>query len=260
MEFKNDNGALVFKRAGETVRIEAWGENSLRVRATMLPEFTGNDWALTEKPSVTAGKVEFFERDHWVGDGSIDKREYASITNGKIRAEVNFVGIISFFEGEKLLLREYYRSYDGTISQGSRCLKLVNREWKGIIGGTGYTLNLKFDANEGEKIYGMGQYQQSYMDMKGCVLELAQRNSQASVPFYISNKGYGMLWNNPAIGKVTFGKNVTEWEAYSTKQLDYWITAGDTPEAIVQQYVRATGLPPTRRSERGAPSTHSISI
>ena len=52
MEFRNDNGALVFKRAGETVRIEAWGENSLRVRATMLPEFTGHDWALSEKPSV----------------------------------------------------------------------------------------------------------------------------------------------------------------------------------------------------------------
>ena len=176
MVFRNDNGALVFQRAGETVRIEAWGENSLRVRATMLPEFTGNDWALTEKPSVTEGKVEFFERDHWVGDGNIDKRQYASITNGKIRAEVNFVGIISFFEGERLLLREYYRSYDGTISEGSRCLKLINREWKGIIGGTGYELNLKFDANDGEKIFGMGQYQQSYMDMKGCVLELAQRN------------------------------------------------------------------------------------
>ena len=77
MEFRNENGALVFQRAGETVRIEAWGENSLRVRATMLPEFTGNDWALTEKPSVTQGKVEFFERDHWVGDGNIDKRQYS---------------------------------------------------------------------------------------------------------------------------------------------------------------------------------------
>lgn len=244
MEFINDNGALVFKRQGETVRIEAWGENSLRVRATMLPEFTGHDWALTEKPSVNQGKVEFFERDHWVGDGRIDKREYASITNGKIRAEVNFVGIISFFEGEKLLLREYYRSYDGTISKGSRCLKLVNREWKGIIGGTGYTLNLKFDANEGEKIFGMGQYQQSYMDMKGCMLELAQRNSQASVPFYISNKGYGMLWNNPAVGRVTFANNYTEWIARSTRQMDYWITAGATPKEILETYTGVTGRAP----------------
>ena len=51
----------------------------------------------------------------------------------------------------------------------------------------------------------MGQYQQKYMNMKGCMLELAQRNSQVSVPFYVSNIGYGFLWNNPAVGKVTFG-------------------------------------------------------
>ena len=36
-----------------------------------------------------------------------------------------------------------------------------------------------------ERIYGMGQYQQSCLNLKGCVLELAQRNSQASVPFMI---------------------------------------------------------------------------
>ena len=49
-----------------------------------------------------------------------------------------------------------------------------------MIGGSDYSLNLKFESNDGEKIFGMGQYQQSYMDLKGCVLELAQRNSEAS--------------------------------------------------------------------------------
>lgn len=45
-----------------------------------------------------------------------------------------------------------------------------------------------------------------YLNIKGCELELAQRNSQASVPFVVSNIGYGFLWNNPAIGRVVFGK------------------------------------------------------
>ncbi|MBO4292186.1 MAG: glycoside hydrolase family 31 protein [Lachnospiraceae bacterium] len=244
MLFRDENGALVFQHTGETVRIEAWGENSLRVRAVMLPEFTGNDWALTEKPSVAVGRVEIFSKDYKEGDGSVVSKEYASITNGRIRAEVNFAGVISFFDGEKLLLREYYRFYNGTISEGSRCLKLKSREWKGIIGGTGYSLNVKFDANDGEKIFGMGQYQQSCMDMKGCVLELAQRNSQASVPFYISSFGYGMLWNNPAVGRVTFGNNYTEWVAASTRQMDYWITAGDTPKEILKTYTSVTGRAP----------------
>lgn len=244
MEFKNDNGALVFWKNGEKVRIEAWGENSLRVRSTMLPDFTDKNWALTEDAGKCDAKIEFFERDHWVGDGNIDKREYASITNGRIRCEVNFVGILSFFRDEKLILREYYRSYDGTISQGSRCLKIVARDWKGIIGGSEFKLNLKFDGNDGEKIYGMGQYQQPYTDLKGTTLELAQRNSQISVPFMISSLGYGMLWNNPAVGNVTFAKNYTEWIARSTKQMDYWITAGENPKEIMKSYTSVTGHAP----------------
>ncbi|MFR9235821.1 MAG: TIM-barrel domain-containing protein [Eisenbergiella massiliensis] len=113
-----------------------------------------------------------------------------------------------------------------------------------IMGTENFKLAVRFEPNDGEKIYGMGQYQQPYMDMKGCVVELAHRNSQASVPFALSNKGYGLLWNNPAIGSVTFGKNLTEWTALSTRQMDYWITAGDTPAEIEEAYADATGKVP----------------
>ena len=80
--------------------------------------------------------------------------------------------------------------------------------------------------------------------MKGCTLELAHRNSQASVPFVVSNRGYGFLWNNPAIGEVTFGKNLTVWKAWATRGLDYWITAGDTPAQVHASYMQAVGTPP----------------
>ncbi|WP_395018780.1 TIM-barrel domain-containing protein, partial [Robinsoniella peoriensis] len=75
-------------------------------------------------------------------------------------------------------------------------------------------------------------------------MELAQRNSQASVPFALSSLGYGFLWNNPAVGRVVFGKNITSWEAVSTKVLDYWITAGDTPAEIEEAYASVTGTVP----------------
>ncbi len=48
----------------------------------------------------------------------------------------------------------------------------------------------------------------------------------------LSSLGYGFLWNNPAVGRVTFTQNVTEWEAQVSEQLDYWITAGDTPAGV----------------------------
>lgn len=67
----------------------------------------------------------------------------------------------------------------------------------------------------------MGQYQQPFLDIKGHQLELAHRNSQASVPFVLSSRGYGFLWNNPSIGKAVMGKNVMSFEALCTKSLDY---------------------------------------
>ena len=88
------------------------------------------------------------------------------------------------------------------------------------------------------------------MDLKGCVLELAQRNSQISVPFAVSNLGYGMLWNNPAVGQVTFGKNYTEWIARSTKQMDYWLTVADGPKQILENYTAVTGRAPMFPEDR----------
>lgn len=244
MQFEKENNVLIARQNGEMLRIEAWGKDSLRVRATMLAAFTDQDWALTESIEPQNAVVEIGEEEHWVGDGTVDTRQIASITNGRIKAVVNFRGIITYYRDGKKFLREYFRSYDGTLSRESRCLKLINREWKGIIGGSEFSLNMKLESNDGEKIYGMGQYQQPYMELKGCVLELAQRNSQISVPFAVSNLGYGMLWNNPAVGQVTFGKNYTEWIARSTKQMDYWLTVADAPKQILENYTAVTGRAP----------------
>ena len=241
MRFAIEEGALVFYHNGERTRIEAWGKDSLRVRSTMQGKFTENPWALTEDIPHGEALIVVEEEDHWVGDGTIDKKEKATITNGRIQAVVNFAGIITFYRDGQQILREYYRMYDGTLSRESRCLKVINRTWKGVIGGSEYELNVKFESSDGEKIFGMGQYQQPYLDLKGCTLELARRNSQISVPFAVSSLGYGFLWNNPAVGQVTFGKNYTEWVARSTKEMDYWITAAQSPKEILQNYTAVTG-------------------
>ena len=244
MRFEEKDGALLAYHQGEMLRIESWGEDSLRVRATKLGGFTNEDWALTEPVPAGNAVVKIGEMDHRLSSGVVEKRPMAVITNGRIQAKVNFAGVITFYRDGTVFLQEYFRNYDGTISLESRCLKVINREWKGIIGGSESKLNVKFESNDGEKIFGMGQYQHSYMDLKGCTLELEQRNSQISVPFMVSSYGYGMLWNNPAVGQVTFGKNYTEWNAHSTRQMDYWLTVADTPKKILEQYTEVTGRAP----------------
>lgn len=229
MFFQKKGLSLIGKHQNETLRIEPWGKNALRVRSTQYPSFSDNNWALAD-PAVGGSDI------------SIGK-DKATIQNGIIRASVNTAGVVTFYKNDQIILREYYRNYAGTESMESSCLKVVAREFKPIIGGD-YQLSVRFEGNDKEKIFGMGQYQHAYMDQKGCILELAQRNSQVSIPFAFSNLGYGFLWNNPAVGKVVFGKNYTEWHAEATDQMDYWITADDSPARIMKNYTDVTGRAP----------------
>lgn len=118
------------------------------------------------------------------------------------------------------------------------------RELKAVQGAGEYRLTVRFEAYEDEKIFGMGQYQETNLNKKGEILDLEQKNTQCSVPFYLSSRGYGFLWNNPAIGKVIFGNNRTEWTAERTAKMDYYITAAETPSEILEQYTQAVGRSP----------------
>jgi alpha-D-xyloside xylohydrolase len=242
--FRRENNSLVREYAGEKLVIESWGKDSLRVRGTMCPGFEDEDWALLRKDRPEAPEISIR------GDGS------ASITHGRITARVDPRGQIAFVNQKgEVVLEEFMRVRLGTMDKGdgqidqaaityfNSALSIYPREFKPIWGGD-YALTVRFESRPEERLFGMGQYQHGFLNQKNCVLELAQRNSQASVPFALSSLGYGFLWNNPAIGKVSFGKNCTEWTAMSTKQMDYWITAGDKPAEILANYAEVTGTVP----------------
>ena len=248
MIFQQEKNVLVAKRGGETLRIEAWGRDSLRVRATMFPQFTGNGWALTEPTEATQAKTEVYSETLRNGEGAFWESPMASIENGRIKATVNRSGVITFFRDGKKILKEHFRFYDGSVTRESHCLKRPSRKWLPYTAGD-YRLTVRFEPSDGEKIFGMGQYQQPYMDLKGCTLELIQRNSQTTVPFAVSNLNYGFLWNNPAVGQVTFGRNVTEWKADATEDMDYWITVADTPKELLYNYTAVTGRAPMMRED-----------
>ena len=220
------DGKLIYTYDAERLVIEAWGNNSFRVRATKLHEMPENEWALIQPSGKPADAICISE-------------DYAEIINGKIKGIVDKNGKITFKnQKDHILLEEYVRDHN----VGSP-LSIEAREFKPVLGGN-YSLTLRFESDPEERIYGLGQYQQPYLNVKGCELELAQRNTQASVPFAVSSLGYGFLWNNPAVGRVSFARNITTWTALSTNIMDYWITAGDTPADILENYGKATGTVP----------------
>ncbi|MGN6715606.1 glycoside hydrolase family 31 protein [Anaerocolumna jejuensis] len=229
MAFLQEKNKLIYVNGGETVQVEPWGENSFRVRATKTAKVSEEDWALLPGKACDA-KITVEENT-------------ASIVNGKIKAVFNEFGWLSYYNQKgETLLEEFWRVNDG--GEKTSALAVFGREFRPIIGSSDYKIKLRFEGRDEEKIYGLGQRQERQLNMKGCSVELAQRNSQASVPFALSNLGYGILWNNPAIGNVTFANNVTIWEADCSEHIDIWITAGDTPAEIEEAYATATGKTP----------------
>lgn len=248
---RQEGNRLVIEEGLTRVYIECWGESSLRVRMTAEPEMDKNDWALCERVEEVTPVITFTEvdvTDPWYKGDEWKKYHQtgtvATLTNGKITAEVSPEGWIRFLNQRGEVLTEEYWRNRNRINRYCVPLRVDARELKPVMGSCDYELTARFEAYDDEKIFGMGQYQEKHLDKKGATLELAQRNSQASVPFYVSSRGYGFLWNNPAIGTATFGTNKTEWYAKRTKKLDYFITAGDTPAEIELNYSAAAGRTP----------------
>ena len=224
--FRNDNGTLKCRFQGENLWLLPWGQNALRVVSRPMCEPELPAWALLE-PKNGPVSIEIQESE-------------ASIAVGGIRAVVR-----RMYWPDRLEITYYNAKGEVLLAErpGTGALNIQPRFFKPIVAGD-FKLTVGFAADDREKLYGMGQYQQETLNCKGSFFELAQRNSQASVPFVLSSRGYGFLWHNPAIGRATFGENLTEWVADDTDQMDYYLCCGDTPAKILERYSAAVGRAP----------------
>lgn len=59
-----------------------------------------------------------------------------------------------------------------------------------------WSWRMQFDSPDDESFYGLGQHQSGELDMKGKNEELFQYNTKISVPFVVSTRGYGLLWDS----------------------------------------------------------------
>ena len=226
--FEQDGTALVGRIRGETIRLEPVGQTSVRVRTTRNAGF---DNAL---PSGLTTDI--------AGEGAIEiGDDLATLTHGTLKAELRRMprGLGPTLEltfrdtatGEILLQEEMqhilypnarnYRAEEGALWRIETC----------------------FTAHEGERFYGLGQHQHGRLDQKGCVIDLLQMNTEVVIPFLISSRGYGLIWNNPGIGRVELAENRTRWILDAAPQLDYVVMPGN-PAALLKEYAALTGHPP----------------
>ena len=189
MHISVENNRLIIGSGKQTLWLEPWGKNSFRVRMTGEPIMDANDWALTEKVEECQAEITVEEvdtTDPWYATEEFahyhSKGKIYTVKNGKITAKINPEGWISYYNQKGELLTEEYWRNRNRINRYCVPLRVDARELKPIQGSTDFELTARFEAFEDEKIFGMGQYQEKNLDKKGACLELAHRNSQASVP------------------------------------------------------------------------------
>lgn len=230
MSFTTRNGRVAQTDSGitwtygeEQVLIEAWGKDTVRIRSAIAPQLSESLWALES------------DQAH-AGDTSVQE-ELASVTNGRVKASIDTQGTIRFSD----LNRDDYVFLEEVVSPraiADHGRQFVRREGERV------RASAHFKAHDDERLYGLGQHQHGLLNQKGARIDLEQKNTEVAVPFLLSSRGYGFLWNNPAQGSVELTRTKTVWTAQRTTQIDYLVFVGDNPGDILERYTEATGRPP----------------
>lgn len=172
---KTGNGVIVeVKQRQPTdvrkVRIEVMGEKLIHVSATPEKDFS-KERSLMIVPGQ--GKTDFKVDEQ--GDEVAVKTSLVCATVSKVTGEVCFTDATG-----KRILAEDRRSFTPVEVEGTK----------------GYSVRQIFHSADDEAFYGLGQHQADEFNYKGKNEELFQYNTKVSVPFIVSNKNYGVLWDS----------------------------------------------------------------
>jgi alpha-D-xyloside xylohydrolase len=121
------------------------------------------------------------------------------------------------------------RTYDPVTLNGDPTFHIVDRFWP--------------DATEA--LYGLGQHQNGMFNYRGSTVELGQNNTDVAVPFLVSSKGYGVLWNTAAYTYVDnrFPLELS-FDSMAGDGVDYFFLYGPEIDTVIRQYRNLTGHAP----------------
>jgi len=113
-----------------------------------------------------------------------------------------------------------------------------------------YTVGATFVSPPDEHYYGLGQNQEGYLDHRGHTVACwhdynATGGPSIGIPFAVTNKGYGIVWDNPSKTTVRAGFNEqTKWDSEVGNRVSFFVIAGDTTDEIYAGYRTLTGATP----------------
>lgn len=218
MEINIVNNIIHFMREGEIGTISAIKEGCIRFKATASMKLSDENWTLLPDTDCNARAWQ---------EGNVT---FLQTGNLKLRMEDN--GSVSYWSGDKLLIRE---QPEQTFGFGYRNYRSVGSGlWK---------IRVTFEANEQEQFYGLGHERMNVFSKKGCTVDLMHLNTKCSIPYVYSSLGYGFLWNMPSTGTAELANNRTRWSSDSAKGVDYVVIEG-TPKEVCGKLTDLTGHAP----------------
>ncbi len=228
------------------LEITPWGDDALRVRATRNASLPSEGEVLLPVASEQSFQVDVADGDQstvQLMTGITD----LEAADGDVEAKVRQGNLLATYNKGQL---SFYRVRDGKcLLQGSRLVdsagnaQTVTGSFHSLGSGS-YRMECTFKAWEDEQFFGLGQHRHGFLDQKGCVLDLLHHCCEINIPFMVSSRGYGFIWNNPSVGRVELGRNRTVWVAEKNQAMDFVVKAGETPADILSWYADATGHAP----------------
>jgi alpha-D-xyloside xylohydrolase len=108
-----------------------------------------------------------------------------------------------------------------------------------------YEVKQSFTLSTDESLYGLGQYNQSYMDYRGQEVLLVQTNIGSVVPMLVSTRRYGILWDIYSKSIFKDGADgASFWAESAPAGVDYYFIAADSMDGVIAGYRDLTGQSP----------------
>jgi alpha-D-xyloside xylohydrolase len=117
-----------------------------------------------------------------------------------------------------------------------------------VLGEEALSLRQMFALAEGEAVFGLGQHAgfsaHAGLNYRGRVVYLAQRNTDIAVPFMVSSRGYGLLWDVYSMGVLEFRNGRLRVWFEAGDALDYYFIYGPSLDRVIAGYRWLTGAAP----------------
>ena len=259
------SGPLVLERDGRTISLEPYALNILRVTIS------------TDKAAATAapgyGFVAKPSSDGWTHERDAEGYEvYRSarmvvrlapdnLPKEKLPQAMQLDALNQqlreqYFGGDNRRHRPHNDALQITGADGKTLLQM--RTWVMLperaevaatdAGPKGSTVGATFDSPTDEHYYGLGQQQKGWMDLRDHEVRcwhdyVAIGGQDVCVPFMVSSRGYGLVWDNPSKTTVNLGFNARNvWSSEVGDRVSYFVIVGETSDEIYEGYRLLTGV------------------